>query len=419
MPKKLKSEQQSIILANLSLFFVLVATFFLPIKTSLSNIGLGGLLVTTAFSFWQSGFKKQGKFIYLFLFSSIVFFLPMIWAWTYSSNLSEAWRQISKNTFLYLTPLIIFRKDLSILSIKKYAFYGLIGGSVLISLALIILNIYAFSQSNYSIDGIFNAYYTGFEFIKPLNNMHPMYMGIYFVMALSILCFNNFKLPKSIQILSFLILTLSIIFLASRIIYSVYLIIVLLFAFQNLSLKYILIMSAITAVIVILSFDFLQKTYIYNKVVKGTLWELQENVGTNNLSQSITADSRWSRWVVANEAIKEKPVFGYGTGTEKDILLQQYHKYDMQTSINQEYNMHNQFMSFLLQYGVIGFILLIAYFLRNIILAFKARNLLFICFLMILFLPFLVENVLDRNMGKNFIALFGTIFYADTIIRKK
>ena len=155
-----------------------------------------------------------------------------------------------------------------------------------------------------------------------------------------------------------------------------------------------------------------------NKTVKGTLWELQENVGTYNTNQSMRVDSRWSRWQVAVDLIKEKSILGYGGGTENEVLLEEYQRRDMKSSVENEYNAHNQFLGFWLRFGVIGTLLMLVYFFRNAITAFRYQNLLFLSFLTILFWSLMVENVLDRNMGINFVALFGTLFYAEFLAKE-
>ncbi|MGO3154564.1 MAG: O-antigen ligase family protein, partial [Mesonia sp.] len=248
--------------------------------------------------------------------------------------------------------------------------------------------------------------------------MHPIYMGMYFALALSILFFTPIKLPKILKVLAFVIFSLSIIFLASRIIYGVLVLLVLLYLIHNLSFKTFAVLLTGVLVLGVLGFSTLQKTYLYQKTVKGTLWELQENVGTYNTNQSMRVDSRWSRWQVAVDLIKEKSILGYGGGTENEVLLEEYQRRDMKSSVENEYNAHNQFLGFWLRFGVIGTLLMLVYFFRNAITAFRYQNLLFLSFLTILFWSLMVENVLDRNMGINFVALFGTLFYAEFLAKE-
>jgi O-antigen ligase len=405
-------------LTILTIASIFISTFFLPLKTSISNIGLIGLVITTLLSFGFNGFQKKGKLVFFLLFSPMVFFLPLLWGWIYSPIQSDAFNELSKYIFLGLTPLFLFRKDISTHQFRTYASIGLLAGSVLSGLILLIINFYNFSQSTYPPHWLLNHTFTSFNFLKPLSDMHPIYMGMYFAMALSILFFTQIKLPKFLKVLAFVIFSLSIVFLASRIIYGVLALLVLLYLIYNLTFKSFVVILTGILVLGVLSFNTLQKTYLYHKTVKGTLWELQENVGTYNTNQSMKVDSRWSRWQAAIDLIKEQSILGYGGGTENEVLLEEYKLRNMKNSVEREYNAHNQYLGFFLRFGVIGFMLLLLYFFRNTVIAFKYHNLLFLSFLIILFWSFMVENILDRNMGINFVALFGTLFYAEFYVKE-
>ncbi|WP_394906550.1 O-antigen ligase family protein [uncultured Mesonia sp.] len=405
------------ILKDLTLICIVVATFFLPIKTSISNIGLIGLVVTTLLSFVLHGFQLKGKLIYFFLFSPMVFFIPLLWGVTYSPLKQEAFQEISKYIFLGLTPLFLFRKDIPPKLFRNFAAYGLLAGAFISALALIAINIYHYSQSDYPLHWLLNHTFTNFNFTKPLPDMHPIYMGMYMAMALSILLFSKIKIPRLLKFLGFLVFSLCIVFLASRIIYGVYALLILLYLIHNLSFK--TFAALITAAVILLAFSFslLQKTYIYHKTVDGTFWELQDNIGTYNTDNTYKVDSRFSRWKVALELIQDKPILGYGGGTENEVLIEQYTQYNMSNSLERGYNAHNQYIGYVLRFGIFSVLLLLLYFFKNGVSAFKHQNLLFLCFLTILFWCFMVENILDRNMGINFVALFGTLFYAEFLAK--
>lgn len=411
-------EDKHQILNVLTLACILIATFFLPLKTSLSNFGLIGLVITNFIAFGVSSFQKRGKISFFLLFSPMVFFLPLLWGWIYSPIQPEAFKEISKYVFLGLVPLLLFRKDIQATTFRKYASYGLLAGCFISGLILLIINFYNFIQSTYPPHWLFNHTFTSFNFLKPLNDMHPIYMGMYFAMAISILLFTSIKLPRILKVLGFVIFSLSILFLASRISYFITALLIGLYLIHNLSFKVFSLITSGIIIIGVLSFSFLKQTYIYKKTVEGTVWELQDNIGTYNTDNTFRVDSRYSRWKVALEAIKEKPILGFGGGTENEVLLEKYEAYKMQNSINREYNAHNQFLGATLRFGVFGFLLMLVYFVRNSITAFKYQNLLFLSFLTILFWSFMIENVLDRNMGINFVALFGTLFYAEFLAKE-
>jgi len=406
------------ILKGLTLACIVIATFFLPLKTSLSNVGLIGLVITTLLSFGFNGFQKKGKLGFFLLFSPMVFFLPLLLGWIYSPIQSDAFNELSKYVFLGLTPLFLFRKDISTHQFRTYASIGMVVGAVLSCLILISINLYNYSQTDFPIHWLLNNDFTGLDFLKPFSGMHTIYMGVYYTMAIAILLFGDLKANMLLRFFAFTILVLGIVFVASRISYLIMALLIGLYLIHNLSFKIFSLIATITIITAVLSFSFIEQTYIYKKTVEGTQWDLQENIGTYNTDTSFKVDSRYSRWKVAVEAIKEKPIFGYGGGTENEVLLKKYKAYDMQNSMNKEYNAHNQFLGFFLRFGVVGVLLMFVYFFRNGITAFRYQNLLFLSFLTILFWSFMVENILDRNMGINFVALFGTLFYAEFLAKE-
>lgn len=399
-------------LAQLTQFGIFIAAFFLPIKTSVSNIGLLILLLTNLMSFIIYGINlKQSTLKKFFLASPFILFIPVLIGVIYSPLFIEAQEEVSKYLLLLLIPTFIFRKDLQNLEIKPSLQSGLIVGSVLSSLVLTILNLYKFHFSGLPLVKYFSSHFTGFKYLEPMGgDLHPIYVGSYFVIALSFILLTKNSALKGFKAIAAIILIIGIISLNSRIIFLTTLILMFLVALENLSWKVfaVLITSLIIAVALIM--PFFQKTYVYNKLVNGTVWELNNNIGTHNTDTKATSDSRMSRWIAGWELVEGKPFFGYGSGMENEMLLQKFKEKNMQLSIEKGYNSHNQFLGFLIRFGVFGALSLLFYFGSNIYLAFRSRDLIYIYFLLLLGAVFLIENYIDRNMGINIVALLGTIF---------
>ncbi|MDR6299819.1 O-antigen ligase family protein [Mesonia maritima] len=400
-------------LRQLTIISIFVATFFLPLKTSISNIGLIGVIISTLIAFLTKGISTENKFSSFIFYSPTVFFIPLIWGITYSFSKEEAFSEMTKYIFLALVPLFIFRKDISTAYYKKYASYGILIGSIASTFILSSINIYNFSQTTYPFHWLLNNTFTGFNFLSPFENLHPIYVGMYYNIAIAVLLFSIVKLNNFIRIFLALILIIGILFLASRITYLILFLIIGLYLIHNLSFKIFSLLVTVAIIIGALSFSTFQKTYVYHKLVTGTIFDLNDNIGEYNTNNTFKVDSRYSRWKVALELIEEKPLLGYGGGTENEMLLKKYKEYNMKNSIERRYNAHNQFLGFFLRFGVLGFVLLLVYFISNTITAIKYQHLLFLAFLTILFWSFMVENIMDRNMGINFVALFGTLFYAE------
>lgn len=402
---------QNNFIKTLSILGIFLAAFFLPLKTSWSNIGLIILIASTIFSFFMHGFDRGWiKRKQVYYTTPIILFIPIFLGMFYAPGFEEAWNELSKSVFLLLVPLVVFRRDKPEINLYKYAGIGLVTGVAICVVYLLTLNFYAFSTSDYPFRSLFNYTFTSGNFLKPLGeDMHTLYLGSYFVLALAFLAFGKMKIPKILRVILAILILMSIVFVSSRIIYFSAFLVCFLFALEKLSWKAFSISVAVLLVAVAASFPFFQKTYVYNKAIEGTVWQLTPNIGTPIIGN--TADSRMSRWLVAWELIEEQPLIGYGTGMEDALLMKKYRAYDMQNSIEEGYNSHNQFLGFLINYGMVGTFFLILYFATNSYRSFKWKDLNYISFLIILGTLCLVENYLDRNMGLNFVALFGTLFY--------
>src|SRR5690606_32797248 len=167
-----------------SLIGIFLAAFFLPLKTSWSNIGLIVLIATSIVSFFINGFdttwlKKKQAWVSL----PWILFVPVLIGVLYSPWPDAAWREISKSIFLLLVPLVAFRKDKSQINFSKYAALGLISGVTICSVFLLGITLYNFFTGDYIFRALFYYWFTGQNFIEPLGtDMHPIYLGSYCVM---------------------------------------------------------------------------------------------------------------------------------------------------------------------------------------------------------------------------------------------
>jgi O-antigen ligase len=143
----------------------------------------------------------------------------------------------------------------------------------------------------------------------------------------------------------------------------------------------------------------------------GTYWELTENVASPNTDADVGADSRMSRWKVSVELFTERPFTGHGTGSARDLLVERYRLNNMQASIRQGYDSHNQYLGYAIDYGIIGLVFLASFLFLNMKNAIGRADLPRLLFYLMIASICLTENYLIRNMGINFVALFGALFY--------
>lgn len=400
------------LLQNITYASLGLALFFLPLKTSWSNIGLILLMLTTLVSFIFKGIDtsplKKKSFYFL---TPLVLFIPVLIGILYSPLKMEALGETEKMIFFLLLPLLALRKDLDVKNLKKWGAYGLIAGCFVSAVILLGIDFFRLSKENLTWHVIFSHRFTNMEFVAPFKNMHPIYMGSYYVMALIFMLNSTVHLKKWIQFFVYIFIFTGVLFLNSRIIYLSTFLILLLFLIERLPWQKFALLVTVFIIALAISLPYLKKTFVYNKVVNGTIWDLTENIGTHNTDTKATSDSRMSRWIAAWELFENKPLTGYGTGTENEMLAKKYKQYQMKVSLERMYNSHNQFLGYLVRFGIFGGLLILIFLVGSLYTALKHKDLGYLGFLLMMTSIFLVENYLDRNMGINFMAVFGILFY--------
>lgn len=143
------------------------------------------------------------------------------------------------------------------------------------------------------------------------------------------------------------------------------------------------------------------------------LWEINNYKETNNKNgKSILMRTEFLK--IAWEIFKENKTFGLGTGDVRDAFKDFYKKQG--TKLLPEYQLytHNQYLTFLLAFGIIGFIFIAYSFIKSVQLSKNHLSHLSLCFLSIFLLSMLVEDTLETQAGVTFVAYF----YSILILRK-
>ncbi|MDT0606243.1 O-antigen ligase family protein [Croceitalea rosinachiae] len=393
-------------------YCLFLAVIFLPLKTSFSNLWVIILICISVGSLLTG--KRINRVLIqrpiLFLGSTVVLFLPFIIGTLYSPYLDKAMLQIGKCIFYLLLPILLLRTDISKIKTLEWATKGLVFGSGISMLYLLSINTYRFIYANLPLLKLLSYDYVGMKFIEPLGSMHPIYLGSYFLLMLTLLWRTTYNLKKGVKIGLTMLVALSLLFLNSRVIFFIGILLLIFSAFKYLSVQKSMIALGIILLFTLFGSFFLKNTYVYNKLVNGTRWELNDNVASTNTSSNITADSRMSRWLVSINLIEQRPIFGYGCGSARLLLNQEYKVRAMRTSLSNKYDSHNQYLGYSIEFGLFGLSFLLIYIGFNLYLSFRIDDFQLTAFIIIIAIICLFENYLIRNMGINFVALFGTIF---------
>lgn len=393
---------------KISYYHVLLFMASLPFDMFYSHIILISFTLHTLIYLDKSRLKSLRTFKLLVLPS--VLFITII-ATIYTINPKAAFTEWTLRIPLLLFPVVFL---LNGLDWRKYRENLLMGFSMvcaatvfyLFSVVLITIRFY-----HMPLKAIFGEGFTNHNFAGPLK-IHATFFSFQLVIALVYLLSVLIKgvttrSLRNIYIISCLILVCGMVQLSSKSILFI------LFVAVNAILpwyllkgrqrrRYILtgLLVTVTAIAGILSISTFRDRYV-------TL--LKEDVSTDKTIPR-NSDSRFERWRVAAARIKDRPLLGYGSGSEVGLLRDDFYNAKMYSSYLKGLNSHNQYISFVLKSGIWGLVIYVLTLVYGIKMAFKRKDVLFISFMLIIAVVSASENLLDVDKGVMFYSFFFSFF---------
>jgi len=288
---------------------------------------------------------RKAKFVFndIVIFFSI-FIIIIIYNLLFSSMFSFSEIILSKNNLseivgrIFLIIFVIFLYQL----LSQYSFEKmhnfLLKLAIIITLGLVILSLFAFFKSQSEI-----GYEKGLSFIRNyIKDSDPndfgILLGSLFVFPFYIMLNAKKKIFKYIAFFSFIISIISIFYTMSKAgIFVAVFSIIIYYIFIGKGFKDMFKIIIIGILIILILGNFANLSNIVDRLTyKGNLREYTTN--------------RIYLWEVALQAILEKPIFGYGGATH-------VHSYVLSKISGINLSVHNMYLQFLLEYGLIGLFL--------------------------------------------------------------
>lgn len=396
METKSSSKRLNFVKVALGLLFALV---LLPSNSKAIAILLFGLAV------FAHSLSRKWYFDKKFFFTNALLFLAIASTFFYSENTEYALRKLSQMAALIVFPFIF---ALLTETDKKSIFQDLQKYLWIFIIAVILFNIIPFLWfwgTHYSFSEMMEHYITLVRTKMGKFNIHPIYLSMHCAVAI-LFSFYILKGLKSrskiiILILFDIVLVLFLLLYAKKGPLIGLLFVFSLFVVFQRSQKWF--KPYVIAVITIIGLT-IAIPNTRNKFV-----ELLEIESLENGSVTST-NIRYTIYYTAYELIEKSPVIGYGVGDFNDVLRSQYKKDGKDLLIEGKYNAHNQFMSYLLIGGVLLFILFLCVLAINLVYAIRFNNQLLILLLIFYGIVMLTENVLERESGVIYFALFLNFF---------
>lgn len=345
-------------------------------------------------------------------------YLVLVLSLLYTQDFNEGIYALEKRAALVIFPLIFFLKrdkiNQSTLRIYENIFIALIfifftWANIKIALAIndyiqegSVINSWQGALQN----DLFSFFYrTRFE---KISNIHPTYAGILVLFSAGILsvrmlngAYNSNKKLKAVVLIFMFILILYGFFIAAKgpLLAFVIALIIVSFICLKRSMFY-----WITGGILIL---FVASVFLIPPV-KNRAKELlvfdKEDVVSSVSIRKVIYQTSWG-------LVKEHGVLGVGVGDVQNQLDERYQKYDIEEIKHDSLNTHNEYLNMWLSAGLSGVLVMVLALGVPLWESIKKKNANFIFFLSFMMIVFLFENILSRQKGVLFFALFYLIYY--------
>lgn len=353
---------------------------------------------------YNNVFKPRRKDWMLFLlFTTPFFFYIMVLIWT--DNMSVGFKIIQKNIpfIIIALSIFIFKPFKTIEELKLFNKTYIVASVVLVILTLVFI-VFNFSGivngvNNYS--SVINLR-NSIELV-PLIGEHPIYFSLLIAMGLLLLFYNKFK-SEVLNIVYALFLIFGLIIASSKGVIIAVVVVSVLIIFQEIKRKT---KAIITLILFIAGLSFV----VYFSPLKTRIEEIIENQYI--YPEGVHFNSINLRTAIYNcsfSLINESGLIGFAPGDLQQELNECYKKFNTNAFSDNDYNSHNQYLDYLLSFGILGGVLIIFIFCYYIKIAMNSKDKLYFNFLILFYIVFLFENVLVRNTGIVLFTTFNCLF---------
>ena len=394
----------------LLLAFVVVV---IPFKINIGNFALILAFVFNVFFLKPSNLVRVKRFV--FLFPVLFFFIVAVWAF-FGKEFSEGISRLDRHLIPILITLVLANQKPSSIHYKRLITifsWAVVGATI-----ALLVNFFAGL-----LQGQTMANLTFHEF-SSLFDQHPVYFSLYASLALFGFVEQTYKLSFTwyrglgiLFLLAGLLLSASKAILAmNMIIFMIYVVIIKI----SIKKRAVLFSTIIIVLFAATRLGFLKErfysglTLSKNIVAFEPTNDFEEKVKFSYLEKQAISDLDL-RYLMANISIYHliqdgKIIFGYGPAMAQDYLDYYLYSYNLGPNWYAGYNVHNQYLHILLNYGILVLILFVVYMVLSLKIALINHDYTFLAFLLLCTFVFLFEVVLIRNKGILFFYFFNVLF---------
>jgi O-antigen ligase len=411
--------------------------------------------------------KDQMKYKWAYIIFAMTWLMYLI-GMLYTENQSVGWAQVSKKLGFLIFPMIFLFSDMSYMTKQRLKAIGnaLVLGCILFFFMNFFYALFDDIFKDATIDRFFDQ-----ELMTPLYYVHHSYLSMYASLGL-MFCFmeifgNVNRKAKTINIIAYIILVVFIILVRSR---AGLIWMVLTFVLQWIWLTFIMKKKKVGLIM----------GGVFVLAVAGACIVFPQSVARitetiRNIASEHSSDHRLVQFKGYKSVLDENWLFGVGTGDRTEETQASYHRYkdnldailgpemvvaideaidnqwyepdesmrqDMMVkaveygvapevisthlveyqfirfAIDNEINAHNMFFETMISVGIIGVLLLLAYFIIPLVLWIKTKSfdMLYCSFLLMIGFNALFESIFEVQLGIIFFCFFNSLLFREDFI---
>ena len=379
------------------LFFLLT----LPFDRFYSTVILVSFLIHTLIYFKKEKIKDIS---YTMIILQSVFIVTILSA-CYARSFPAALNVVTKQLAILLFPVLFTFTSLDIGKYRSRLLEIFAIGCTCTVLYLFCDALHVIWYNKLPFNALFSQSFVNHNFSLPIE-LHATYFSMFLLMSV-VYCFHR-VLTESVTgrriffTVCIFILAAGLIQLSSKSVFIALFIIINIgfpwFLFkQKAAIRFLLVSLSVSALlmVLILSVNVFRERLLIdfkNDLFKGPVGE--------KLSWRIY------RWDAAVDLIKQSPVVGHGAGSEIPLLKASYFDRKMYAAYLSSLNVHNQYLSFLINAGIIGLLIYISTLCWGFWQAIKLKDILLLSFMVLTTVISFSEDILDVNKGIFFYAFF-------------
>lgn len=384
--------------------------FFLPYSYVIPSYAIGALIIYVVIE------TLRGE-VGLVFYKKPSFWLPAvlvvisIFGLSYSANVQAGWKAVERQLSLLFLPFVLSQMQISSLEfsrLKDWFVASLVIVVTAVECRFVWLRI---TQSQYDFFRYFFSYDYTYNKLTTEFLAQPAYLGTFIVLS-NIYCISKLLSPDKrikwnlgiaaiVLVNSFFLFQLS----ARTPLLCNALVLIFYTVYVALKLKR-WFLGGLIAALLVLSFGGL---YQYSGFTKMRIQSIYEEI-TNTDVKSFDPKSRVLIWPCAVEVIRENWLFGVGTGDAEDALVEKYRQKGYKELVDERMNAHNQFLTQLMRFGILGGLITCVALAFPFFLFVKQKRVESAAFLLLIVIFFMTENVLGRAQGVIFFGFFYSCY---------